>query len=1193
MTAIELRDKLSAKFDFEQWLGILGDMFPKVEIFTQTNQVSHSLIKSGGQVGMIRLDDGRSLAIYKFEVSDRVLIDRNRKGLRDIAAQTIDQSVIHGVLAFYYSKNVADYRLTYIAKQSTFNENGELIKSETAPKRYTFLLGPDEPCRTASDRLYELMSKKRKGSIYLADVTEAFSVERLNKDFFAGYKAQYTKFLKQLSDTKQNRDYVKKLLGRLVFLQFLQKKGWMGVPASNTNWEGGNKDYMSHLVAKYEGNARLLSDVLKVLFFNTLNKKREGDIADIRLGEHIKIPYLNGGLFEKDNIDRLNIDFPYSYFKELMDFFSMYNFTVDENDPDDSEVGIDPEMLGHIFENLLEDNKDKGAFYTPKEIVQYMCKESVLLYLKNHTENTLHSAIEILITLRRVPDILQTKENALKIYNLLKSIKICDPAIGSGAFPMGILNVLFHSRQLLYGFTRDKHSFSHAEVKREIIQENIYGVDIEQGAVDIARLRFWLALVVDEETPQPLPNLDYKIVCGDSLLSRNNLTIPILNVFAEYNKNKKGSDKITLDRYQELIRNYLDASDHDKKAEYNRLILDIKSYFKAVLRDQWRFFSKKEQMLINKYLVFLDLPSTMKNIFNETPDESKLSAKAKVELNKIRRIIDDRKKIVSSINYNKLYQNAFEWRYEFPALLDEKGNFIGFDIVIGNPPYLRIQGIRDKNPDLADELIRIYESATGAFDLYVTFVERGLQIIKKDGILNYIMPVKWTNAAFGKGLRTIVSDKYAAYKIINFGAYQVFNASTYTGLQWFIPNSHELSYYELDKNLITNQELDVYLKSLKDQKAAKIKSEKLNKEPWVLTVGTTTDILGKLEIHPRRIGDIFEKIFQGLATSKDDVYFLYECTEEDGLVRGYSKQLAHFINIERGLVKPLLKGEDVHRYNPIASNRFVIFPYKIEKGKAILYTEKELTELFPNGYAYLKECEDVLRGREKGKLKNDKYWYKYIYPKNLVLFANEKLIAPDISMGGNFAYDEKGLFYQTTTVYGYVKRKEIRESYKFWIGLLNSRLFWWYLKNTGTVLANGFFRFKPDYIKPFPVPELQQTSKGERIVERLTDFLLYLYDKNNADILTYISNKRLAIHIEEIIDMIFYELYFEQHMKDNQIDVIADLNNYDWSGISDAVAIESFYKWYQQSGNMVRQKIMLLDTRSYNFIYQIHRTATI
>ena len=441
MTAKELQNKLSARFDFDEWKGILIEMFPKVEFFTSVNQVSHELIKDGGQVGMIRLDDGRSLAIYIFEVKDNVLIDRNRKGLREIAAKTIDQSIIHGVLAFYYSKNVSDYRLTFIAKQTSFTEDGELVQSETAPKRYTFLLGENEPCRTATERLYELISQKKNRSIYLADVTEAFSVERLNKEFFAGYKAQYSKFLKQLSDTKQNRDYVKKLLGRLVFLQFLQKKGWMGVPASRTDWKGGDKNYLSHLIERYEGNDRLLSDVLEVLFFNTLNDKRERDIADGRLGENIKIPYLNGGLFEKDNIDRLDIDFPYSYFKELMDFFAMYNFTIDENDPDDSEVGIDPEMLGHIFENLLEDNKDKGAFYTPKEIVQYMCRQSVIQYLKKHTNSDFYPAIESLILYRKVNEIFQEKENALKIYTLLKSIKVCDPAIGSGAFPMGVLNV--------------------------------------------------------------------------------------------------------------------------------------------------------------------------------------------------------------------------------------------------------------------------------------------------------------------------------------------------------------------------------------------------------------------------------------------------------------------------------------------------------------------------------------------------------------------------------------------------------------------------------------------------------------------------------------------------------------------------------------------------------------------------------
>lgn len=473
MTAKELQNKLSARFDFEEWKNILIEMFPKVELFTRVNPVFHDLIKGGGQAGMIRLDDGRSLAIYIFEVKDNVLIDRNRKGLREIAAKTIDQSIIHGVLAFYYSKNVSDYRLTFIAKQTSFNENGELIKSETAPKRYTFLLGENEPCRTAAERLFELISKKGTSFIKLTDVIDAFSVERLNKEFFAGYKAQYNKFLQQLSDNKQNRDYVKKLLGRLVFLQFLQKKGWMGVPASRSDWNGGDKNYLCHLIEHYKGNDRLLSDVLEPLFFNTLNEKREGDIADVRLGEDIKIPYLNGGLFEKDSIDKLDIDFPYSYFKELMDFFAMYNFTIDENDPDDSEVGIDPEMLGHIFENLLEDNKDKGAFYTPKEIVQYMCRQSVIQYLKTHESDEQYSEpIEQLINNGIVLPVLQTKSVASRFMQLLKDVKVCDPAIGSGAFPMGILYVLYHAIHHLQSHAEPHGNFDSTKTKRDIIQNN-------------------------------------------------------------------------------------------------------------------------------------------------------------------------------------------------------------------------------------------------------------------------------------------------------------------------------------------------------------------------------------------------------------------------------------------------------------------------------------------------------------------------------------------------------------------------------------------------------------------------------------------------------------------------------------------------------------------------------------------------
>ena len=565
MTSKDLQNKLSTRFNFDEWKDILTEMFPKVEFFTHVNPVSHDLVKDGGQTGIIRLDDKRSLAIYTFEVNDNVLINRNRKGLREITARTIDQSVIHGVLAFYYSKNVSDYRLTFIAKQTSFNEDGELIKTETAPKRYTFLLGENESCRTATERLFELISKKKTTSIKLADVIDAFSVERLNKEFFAGYKAQYNKFLQQLSDNKQNRDYVKKLLGRLVFLQFLQKKGWMGVPASRSDCKGGDKNFLSKLVNNHSNDKRLLSDVLEPLFFGILNTKiEERETFFLKnkwnislLKEFHGIPYLNGGLFDKDRIDELDIDFPYSYFKDLMEFFSMYNFTIDENDPDDSEVGIDPEMLGHIFENLLEDNKDKGAFYTPKEIVQYMCRQSVIQYLMTHEPDEQYvEPIEQLINNGIVLPVLQTKSVASRFIQLLKTVKVCDPAIGSGAFPMGILYVLYHAIHHLQSHAEPHGNFDSTQTKRDIIQNNIFGVDIEQGAVDIARLRFWLALVVDADEPQPLPNLDYKITCGNSILHRFSLDVPIENVFTEYNKNKTEDEKMSLPKYKEKVYKY-------------------------------------------------------------------------------------------------------------------------------------------------------------------------------------------------------------------------------------------------------------------------------------------------------------------------------------------------------------------------------------------------------------------------------------------------------------------------------------------------------------------------------------------------------------------------------------------------------------------------------------------------------------
>ena len=584
-------------------------------------------------------------------------------------------------------------------------------------------------------------------------------------------------------------------------------------------------------------------------------------------------------------------------------------------------------------------------------------------------------------------------------------------------------------------------------------------MDIEKGAVDIARLRFWLALVVDENKPQPLPNLDYKIMCGDSLLHRFPLDAPFQNILKDYNQ--KNDTHYTLDDYRLWVYNYTDISDHTQKDDFRQRIEDIKHAVKTEL-------DKKEISKIAK------VRGTIKNL----EWEDMFGGKNNVNEKRIKALQKELKALEQQrdeIESNKIYDQAFEWRFEFPALLDENGDFTGFDIIIGNPPYLRIQGIRESNPMFADYLSNNYLSATGSFDLYVTFAEKGLKLINEKGIVNFIMPTKWTNSAFGKGLRKLVSETKSAAKIINFGAYQVFNASTYTGLQWFKPNNKSLQYYELNKDLTSNEELKRYLDGLSEESANLINLEKLSGAQWVLTNNTIGKILNKLEQHPRRIKNVFDKIFQGLATSKDDVYFIYDCSIDEEFIVGESKQLGRKVQIEKGLVKPLLKGEDVHRYDTIKTNRYVIFPYKVQEGKATLYSESELSEKFPHGYAYLKECETILREREKGRFNIDGEWFQFGRKQGIIYAEKEKLVAPDISMGGNFAYDYKGEFYQTTTIYGYIKKQNVKENYKFWLALLNSRLCWWFIANTGTVLANGFFRYKPDYVNLFPVP--QEVSK--------------------------------------------------------------------------------------------------------------------
>lgn len=1093
MTSVELRNKLSAKFDFERWIGILREMFPKVEIFSHINQVSHTLVKNGGQTGIIRLDDGRSLAIYAFEVSDKVLINRNRKGLRDIAAQTIDQSIIHGVLAFYYSKNVADYRLTYIAKQSSFNENGELIKSETAPKRYTFLLGETEPCRTASDRLYELITKKKKGSVYLTDVTEAFSVERLNKDFFAGYKAQYSKFLKLLADTKQHRDYVKKLLGRLVFLQFLQKKGWMGVPASRLDWEGGDKNYLSHLIEHYEGNDRILSDVLEILFFNTLNEKREGDIADARLGENIKIPYLNGGLFEKDSIDKLDIDFPYSYFKELMDFFSMYNFTIDENDPDDSEVGIDPEMLGHIFENLLEDNKDKGAFYTPKEIVQYMCRQSVIQYLKTHEPNEQYAeSIERLINDGIVMPILQARTVASRLTQLLKDVKVCDPAIGSGAFPMGILYVLYHTIHHLQSHAEPNKSFDSTQTKLDIIQNNIFGVDIEQGAVDIARLRFWLALVVDEVSPQPLPNLDYKIMCGNSLLNRYDIDESLEAIFDSYNETCGEKEQLSLERYKQLVVNYATTSSHITKQHLKETIDCIKRVFRSELTDRERSKLRK----LKSKIIDLESPS----LFERTEQEKKGLVKLKAKLKEL-------EKEQITIESNKLYKDSFEWRFEFPQLLNKEGEFIGFDIIIGNPPYGASFTTAEKNvlkARYSDVHMRTPES-------YCYFISLAFRLARNTGVVSYIVPNNMFFQNENEKTRSLLLFKHQLVRAINLGDNTFENADVPTCI--FVSKMQHKEIYDIaysDYRMCNIHDIE-WDKNIENTSSTLIQSVP------AYVVGLSNEdirILGAIREQGVSIDSIAEEMASGISTGGDKIFRI-------------SKDFAIQNLFEEAILKNVLVGAEIDCYKISNTNNVIIYS-----------TKEAQTPQYEHIFEYLKPYEGKLSTKRETK-KGTLPWWCLHWPRYNNLFDEPKIIMRQTSDSIRCVYDENGYYVLDSILV--LKKNTNQYSYKYIATVLNSTLTDYLYKKLTQEEGRTFAQVKPANVRKLYIPKA--TQEEQNILSILYDYMTVL--KGNDMPQPISSMNVLFIDLfERIIDGCIYELFFRKHMKERGIDIMTYLPSF-------------------------------------------------
>ena len=695
---MDYRSIIESRYNRENWQKLLHHIFNGREKFWNTPSPVNTSSRFAKQVlwlGTITLSDEQTIAVYEVELADSVDIERNRRGIRDMLLSEWRGNGNAGAFMFCYRKNESVLRFSYVSEAWTFAEDGSYQKESTDAKRFTYLLGEGHRSRTAIQQFEKL----KESSLNLEALTKAFSVDAVSDMFFKEYKKNYEdiifyvtgkrmvkvsnkweerregepceeimqEFAHFPNPEKAVRDYVKKLMGRLVFLQFLQKKGWLGVRAGQP-WGSGDGEFVQHLFADCRDKDHFVDNVLEALF-NDLDSEDEIAMPQYRT------PYLNGGLFERDASDESNFPLPAKYMQQLLDFYSSYNFTIDENDPDDAEVGVDPEMLGRIFENLLEDNKDKGAFYTPKEIVTYMCRESLIAYLQTDIDDEASKeAIRKFVTTHDA-NLLGDITN--DVDQRLKDVKICDPAIGSGAFPMGLLKELFQCRSAIEGIDQS----TAAEIKKHIIQNNIYGVDIEKGAVDIARLRFWLSLIVDEETPQALPNLDFKIMRGNSLLEQYNGFD--LSTIMHTKKKVEGPVQMTFfeDDVDVLRRQVIGL-----RREYYRETNKLK---KKNLRQQMR-----------------DIVQQQINALSYNVDLSKID------------IADN--------------SEFFLWHTWFADVF-EKG---GFDIVIGNPPYFVYQ---ENHVGEIKELrgVNDYKIAFGGkLNAYKLFIANALNILcNTDGVM--------------------------------------------------------------------------------------------------------------------------------------------------------------------------------------------------------------------------------------------------------------------------------------------------------------------------------------------------------------------------------------------------------------------------------------------------------------------------
>ena len=821
----------------------------------------------------------------------------------------------------------------------------------------------------------------------------------------------------------------------------------------------------------------------------------------------------------------------------LISLLDSYKFTITENTPIEEEIALDPELLGKVFENLLASynpetgttaRKQTGSFYTPREIVNYMVDESLIAYLagKLTTDDT-DSTDEKKVTTKHAKgakaggttsvssaeDRLRTlfayteKEHAFSdgevdaLIEAIDTCKILDPACGSGAFPMGILHKLVFilgkldphnerwkrkqieraeqipdvsARETATNAIEKDFETNDLDYGRKLylIENCIYGVDIQPIAIQISKLRFFISLVCDQLTNKnkaqncgvrPLPNLETKFVAANTLIS--------LDTTDASTRTHDGLEQsFLLDDGLSQIEQQLAAVRHKHFASQRR-------------RDKLAL-QKRDAELREQIAALLS--------------DGGMSGEASRQL-------------AAWDPYDQNSGAAFfdpEWMYGITS---------GFHVVIGNPPYVRLQTLKQQDPEQVALFKDRYEAAKkGNYDLYVVFVECGLNMLSPDGQLAFILPHKFFNAQYGKPLRGLLSSGQSLRHVVHFGDQQIFPGATNYVCLLFLAKAgaDECRFVKVD-------DIDEWLAEPCGSEGA-IPAKRIEASEWNFVVGRGAKLFEKLQQMPCALADIADRIFQGLVTGADPVFIL--SNTEDGLFASAATQRVHDIEVE--LMHPLCKGSiDLRRYCIEKPARSILFPYKLVDGHAVLIPTTEFRKNYPNAWLYLVANRKLLEARERGKWKHDR-WYAFGRSQNLAEMEQSKILTPSIAASASFTLDESDYYYFVGSGggggggYGVTLKRNIDLDLRYVVGLLNSHVVDWFLKRTASPFSGGYYAYNRQFIERLPIHPIDVSDKTEKaeynaIVKLVEQIMAAKKDDPNAD----------TTACEREIDERVYQLY--------------------------------------------------------------------